>query len=166
VRRAALLLAVLAVAASCYGSDANLTESGKGLPELSVEFPERSAPGTTQRALLTVTNPGPGRMSSVVVSFARVGPRRGGSELPVPIVDGAAKGVNPAVVDITPKPNEISTAAVEFFFDGLAEGETAEIVFELEVPTTRGEAANSVTVYDGSEPKRARGARLQTIVEP
>jgi hypothetical protein len=165
MRRAAPLVAALLVAASCYGSNGNLTESGKGLPELSIDFPESSAPGTTQVAVLTVTNPGPEQMSSLVVAFARVGPLQGGGELPTPIVDGAAKGVNPAVVDVSPEPNEISRAAVEFFFDGLAEGKSAEITFELKVPAARGEAANSVTVYDGAEPARAAGARLQTIVE-
>jgi hypothetical protein len=153
------------VAVSCLGPDPNVTPEGAGLPELEIGFPDSSASGSVQPAVLTITNPGPRPMSTVVVAFARVGPAAGGRELPDPIVDGGAQRRNPAIVSIDPEPRAVSLAAVEFTFDGLAEGESAEITFELRVPSEPGEAANSVTVYEGSDPSRVRGARLATTVQ-
>jgi hypothetical protein len=161
---AAALLAAVSFSA-CFGQDADVTPSGKGRPELTLEFPAISSPGSTQAARLAVANPGPEPMTSLVVAFLRVGPAQGG-ELPEPIVDGAARQQNPAIVDIEPEPRAVSQAAVEFTFDGLAEGESTTITFRLRVPRTLGEAANSITVYDGSDANRARGIRLQTMVEP
>jgi hypothetical protein len=158
----ACLAALLAVA--CTGPDPNLTPEGAGLPELEISFPEQSAPGSVQRAVMTVTNPGPRPMSSLVIAFARVGPAAGGEELPAPIVDGGANHENPAVQSVAPEPDAVSLAAVEFTFDGLDEGESTEIAFELQVPERAGAAANSVTVYDGSDVARVRGARLETVV--
>jgi hypothetical protein len=166
MNRAALIGAALALlAAACYGPDPDVSPAGRGLPELAVDFPARSEAGSTQTAVLTVTNPGPEAMGQVVVAFLRVGPGGGSTELPTPIVDGAARHRNPAIVSIDPEPNAISLPAVEFTFGGLAEGESMEIRFRLQIPETRGQAANSVTVYEGSDPQRARGIRLQTEVE-
>jgi hypothetical protein len=165
VFRAATALLAAFVFVSCFGRDTSVTPSGKGRPELTLDFPATSSPGSTQSAMLTVENPGPEPMTSLVVAFLRVGPARGGG-LPEPIVDGAAQQQNPAIVDIDPEPRAISQAAVEFTFDGLAEGESMTITFRLRVPRMLGEAANSITVYDGSDANRARGIRLQTMVEP
>jgi len=162
--RLALLCFAALVAASCYGPDPDVTPEGAGLPELQIDFPEESDAGSIQLAELTITNPGPEPMSTVVIAFARVGPSGSGEELPAAIVDGGAKRRNPAVLSIDPEPRAISLSAVEFTFDGLAEGESTEITFELKVPEAVGEAANSVTAYEGSNPSRIRGARLQTIV--
>jgi hypothetical protein len=165
VRGAATALLAALAFVSCFGQDSNVTPTGKGRPDLSLKFPATSSPGSTQAATLTVVNPGPEPMTSLVVAFLRVGPAQGG-ELPKPIVDGAAQHQNPAIVDIEPEPRAVSQAAVEFTFDGLAEGESTTITFRLTVPRTVGEAANSITVYDGSDASRARGIRLQTVVEP
>jgi hypothetical protein len=159
--RAATALLAAMVLASCYGQD----PGGPGRPELALDFPATSPPGSTQAATLTVENPGPQPMTSIVVAFLRVGPAQGGG-LPEPIVDGAAQHENPAIVDIDPEPRAVSQAAVEFTFDGLEQGESTTITFRLKVPRTLGEAANSVTVYDGSDTDRARGIRLETMVEP
>lgn len=160
-----LLAALVAlVGSACFGPDPNLTPSGAGLPELEVDFPARSPAGSTQTARFTITNPGPEAIASIVVAFARVGPAQGGGDLPTPIVDGGFDGQNPAVKAIRPRPREISQAATEFFFGPLGEGEATTIEFDLLIPEVRGEAANSVTVYDGSEPDRIRGARLSTAV--
>jgi hypothetical protein len=164
VARFAAAVVVAFVLVSCYGPDPNQTPSGEGLPRLAIDFPATSPPGSTRTATLTVENPGPKPMTSLVVAFLRVGPAQGG-RLPEPIVDGAAQRENPAIVDIDPKPRAVSQAAVEFTFDGLAEGESRTIRFRLRVPQDLGEAANSVTVYDGADPNRARGIRLQTVVE-
>jgi hypothetical protein len=166
VKFAVALVLALLPATACYGPDPDVSPAGRGLPELTVEFPESADAGSTQTAVLTITNPGPQDMSQVVVSFLRVGPGGGSNELPVPIVDGASQHENPAIVTIEPEPNAISLAAVEFIFDALPEGESTEITFELKVPDIQGVAANSVTVYDGSDPERASGIRLQTMVTP
>jgi hypothetical protein len=164
-RPALALVALTLLSFACYGPDPDVSPAGRGVPELSLQFPETTEAGSTATAVLTVTNPGPEAMSQVVVAFIRVGPGGGSSELPTPIVDGAARRRNPAIVSITPEPNAISLPAVEFTFDGLAEGESRDIEFELRIPEVRGPAANSVTVYEGSDPQRARGIRLQTMVE-
>jgi hypothetical protein len=165
MRRVLVMLCIGALlVVSCYGADPNVTPEGAGLPELEIEFPERAESDSVQRAVLTITNPGPRPMTTVVVAFARVGPSGAGAELPAPIVDGGAQRKNPAIMSIEPEPRAVSLAAVEFTFDGLAEGESTDITFELRVPGAPGEAANSVTVYEGSDPSRIRGARLQTMV--
>lgn len=159
-----LLCAGALVATSCYGADPDLTPEGAGLPDLEIEFPDSAASGSVHPAVLTITNPGPRPMSTLVVAFARVGPSQSGGDLPAPIVDGGAQRKNPSIVSVDPEPRAVSLAAVEFTFDGLAEGESTEITFELKVPGAPGEAANSITVYEGSDPSRIRGARLQTMV--
>lgn len=166
MRRAAIAIAALvALGVACYGPDPNVSATGRGLPELSIGFPETSPPGSIQTAVLTITNPGPDPMSQLVVAFVRVGPGGGSSELPTPIVDAAARHKNPAIVSIRPEPNAVSLPAVEFTFDALDDGDSTEIEFRLRIPDVRGPAANSVTVYDGSDPQRAAGIRLQTTVE-
>jgi hypothetical protein len=152
VRAAALLLALSLVA--CYGTG---SDSGPLPPELAIAFPETSDAGSVQTMTLTVTNPGPEPMSSVVVSFLRVGAAH-------PIVDGAAHRDNPAIASIDPEPLTVDRAAVVYQFEGLADGESATIEFRLKVPTRRGVAANSVQVSDGGAPSRLGGIRLETTV--
>jgi hypothetical protein len=163
VRVLAAALALL-IGSACFGPDPNLTPSGAGLPGLAVDFPARAPAGSTRTARFTITNPGPEAIASVVVAFARVGPAHGGGDLPTPIVDGGFDHQNPAVRGIRPRPRAISRTATEFFFGSLDEGETTRIEFDLLIPDAGGEAANSVTVYDGSDPDRIRGARLSTAV--
>jgi hypothetical protein len=164
VKRAVLLAVCLFLGGACFGPDPNRTASGAGLPEFEIDFPAESPPGSIQTASLTITNPGPEAISSVVVAFARVGPSEGGEELPAPIVDGGFEHKNPAIEGIRPEPREISQSATEFFFGPLPEGESTTVEFDLVIPDVSGEAANSVTVYDGSDPDRIRGARLSTNV--
>lgn len=156
---AVLLLAALALGA-CYRPDPNVTESGKGRPQLTIDFPERVDPGATEVATLNVRNPGPGDMPSVVVAFSRVGD----PQLPEPIVDVGSGGRNEAIVDVSPKPVAISQDAVIYRFEGLPESETMTIRFTLQLPEKRGEFGNAVQVYDGHEPERATGARLSVAV--
>jgi hypothetical protein len=158
-------LAAAVVFAGCFGPDPNLTDSGLGRPYVSVTFPETAEPGSVHDAEVTIENPGPGDMSSVVIAFARVGPARGGEPLPFPIVDPGADRANPAIVSIEPEPDGISPDAVVFRFGSLPEGEIMTITFSLRVPAEEGSAANSVTVYAGEDPSRARGDRLETQIE-
>lgn len=165
-RAAPVLVALAAFTFACYGPDPETSPAGRGLPEVAVQFPSSSEAGSTETAVITIENPGPEAMTHVVVAFVRVGPGGGSTELPTPIVDGAARRRNPAIVNIDPQPNAVSLPAVEFTFDGLEEGESMDIHFDLKIPELTGPAANSVTVYDGADPQRADGVRLQTIVEP
>lgn len=164
-RISAVSVFVALIVAGCFGEDPNLTESGLGRPVVSVTFPELSAPGSLQDAEVTIENPGPGDMTSVVVAFARVGPAQGGGPLPYPIVDPGARRKNPNIAAVEPEPVGISTDAVVFRFGPLAEGESMTITFTLRVPAEPGPAANSITAYAGEDPSRARGVRLETQVE-
>lgn len=153
----------LAVAPACWRGGA-VTESGKGLPVLTLEFPERTAPGSEQVSVLRVHNPGPGDIGRLVVSFVRVGaPASEG--LPNPIVDPGRGPSSGKVVKVEPRPLSVSPDGVVYRFTGLAEGDARTIEFTLRVPRAAGLAANSVTVYDDLDPARARGARLETTVE-
>lgn len=162
MRRAALILSAIALSLSgCYsGPDPNLTESGKGLPEVTASMPEKASPGDTVEAVVTVTNPGPAAIDEVVVAFSRIGD----PDLPVPIVEVGAGGQSEGVAGVTPKPIAISPDGVIYRFEGLAEGDSMDITFELVMPRAEGEIGNAVTVYDGAEPERARGTRLATTL--
>jgi hypothetical protein len=138
----------------CFGAD---SESEASRPQVAIDFPASSTPGSVQTMTLTVTNPGPEPMSTVLVTFTRVG-------MDGPIVDAASGGDNPAVASVDPEPLRVDEAAVVYHFDGLAEGESATISFRLKVPLERGVAANSVQVSDGANPDRVRGVRLETEV--
>lgn len=158
-------LVILSLGTGCFGEDPNLTESGLGRPYVTVEFPETVEPGTTHDARVTIENPGPGDMDSVVVAFLRVGPAQGGEPLPVPLVDAGARGGNPAIVAIEPEPRGTSPDAVVFTFGQLPERESTTITFSLKIPDVTGPAANSVQAYAGEDPSRARGARLETDIQ-
>jgi hypothetical protein len=66
---------------------------------------------------------------------------------------------------VTPQPVAISEDAVIYRFGGLTEGASMEITFELVMPPVTGDVGNAVTVYDGAEPERARGARLKISLD-
>jgi hypothetical protein len=149
---------------ACLGPDPNLTDSGKGLPVLSVDFPATVAAGSTNTATLTVENPGPGDMGSVVVAFAAVGVAAASGPLPVELVPIAADRDNPAVRTVRPRPESVSPDGVVYVFEGLQVGETMPIEFAIVAPDEQGPAANSVSVYDGGETNRIRGLRLETVV--
>lgn len=140
-------------------------DDSPGDPFITVDFPATAEAGSIQPATFTISNPGPGDMGSVVLSFARVGPSQGGSELPFPIVDPGADKINPNIADVEPAPEAISPDAVLFRFPGLAEGDEITVTFELRIPDVTGEAANSVTAYAGEDPSRAKGVRLSTQVQ-
>ena len=157
------LFAVLALA--LFIANRDIPEEEAGHPQISVVFPESSEPGSVQTATFTITNPGPERMDSLFLSFARVGPAEGGGELPIPIVDVGFRHENEAIVSIDPEPEAVSLDAVVYRFASLDAGETTTISFELRIPDDRGPAANSVAAYPGEFPDRARGVRLGTEVE-
>lgn len=153
-QRVLTAVALALVLGACYGAG---SDSGPAPPEVSLSFPATSEAGSLQTMTLTVTNPAPEPMSSVLVTFVRVG-------MDTPIVDAAAGHTNPAIVSIDPVPLTVDQAAVVYQFDGLAEGESATIEFRLKVPVRRGVAANSVQVSDGGAPDRLEGIRLETTV--
>ncbi len=149
-------LAVVLVAAVLI-STRDVPEGIEGRPVIAVDFPAVSEPGSVQTATFTITNPGPGRMDSLFLSFARVG-------IDIPIVEVGVQHENPYIVAIDPEPDAVSIDAVVFRFAGLDEGETMTVSFDLKIPTERGIAANSVTAYPGEDSQRAKGVRLQTQV--
>lgn len=146
--------------AACFGADQELTEAGDGYPELALEFPESVTSGSTETAALSVTNPGPGEMGSLVVSFSRLGD----PALPPPLVDVTGRNREGTVRDVTPEPNAVSPDGITYTFDGLDVGETVTIEFDIAIPVTEGPAGNAILVYEGQDPNRARGVRLRTEV--
>ena len=164
MRRAGFLLVVLALAAaSCYGSDSNLSESGKGKPTLTIEFPASVKPGATEDLVLEISNPGPGGIPSLFVAFANVGVP--GSGLGNELVPFSTSEENPAVADVSPEPESVSQDGVVYRFGELEAGAATRITFSIVVPRVRGPAASSVQVYDGNELDRATGKRVATTVE-
>lgn len=154
--------------ASCGGSGAGLSETGRGLPRITLEFPPAAAPGSVQQAVLEVMNPGPGDIGTLIVAFTRAGD----PDLPAPIVDVTGGNRPSAVRSVHPRPEGVSDDGVVYRFDGaspgepfLAQGDSAVITFDLAVPRQPGTAANAVQVYDGSDIDRATGVRLETEVE-
>ncbi|MDQ3941291.1 MAG: hypothetical protein M3238_08075 [Actinomycetota bacterium] len=162
MRYLVLVTVVAALAAGCYGPDPDLTPEGKGLPRVTLgEVPSTVVSGSRHTVELSIENPGPAAMESVVVAFSRLGD----PALPEPIVDVAPRGEPGPVQDVEPEPVAVSQDGVVYRFEGLAEGESLTIRFELLIPDVDGPAGNAVQVYDGSEPDRARGVRLKTEVE-
>ena len=156
------LVAVLALALFIGNKD--VPEGEEGRPEITVEFPATSDPGSVQTATFTVHNPSEEEMRSVFLAFARVGPAQGGDPIPYPIVDPGAKHINPSIVAIEPEPEASSIDAVVFRFGRLGPGETMTFSFDLRIPDVAGPAANSVSAYPGEHPDRAQGVRLETEV--
>jgi hypothetical protein len=146
-----LCAAAVLAGASCY-EPPPVTK-----PEVTASFPSTAEPGSTVTVTLTVSNPGP-EMESVVVAFSRIGD----PELPDPIVDTGTGGRAEAVASVAPDPVAVSPDGVIYRFEGLAEGESMDITFELILPSSKasGEVGNAVLVSDGSVPQRAKGIRL------
>lgn len=155
---AALALGALLLV-SCYGEDPNLTEEGLSKPELTLDFPKTTTAGSTAPAELTILNPGPGDMESLVVAFSRLGDPK----LPPPIVDVTPRKEG-AVRDVVPAPTAVSPDGVIYTFDGLGESDEMVITFSLRIPPVTGPAGNAILVYEGSDPERAKGIRLSTEV--
>lgn len=155
---------VFLLASGCFGGGGELAPSGRGLPVVTVEFPEEVSPGETADARLSIENPGPGDIGVLSVTFVFVAPRQGQGEWPNPIVSLGSDGENRAVQEVSPEPRGVSDDGVVYTFEGLREGETTDIVFSLRVPEEPGPAANSLQVGDGQELERLRGVRLETTV--
>lgn len=132
-------------------------------PRLTIDFPATADAGSVQTAVLRIENPAASDIGSLFVSFSSVA--AAGGELPTPIVTGI-KGAGSPVVDVDPEPTAVGGRRVRFGFGPLGAGQTRTITFELRVPETTGEAANSVAVYDGEIPERATGGSLEVVVEP
>lgn len=164
MRRLALATVVLVLLGGCFGSDPNLTEGGKGKPLVTAEFPERVPRGGTATATFTIENPGPGDMGSVVMAFATVGVAGASGPIPGELVPLTTSSDNPVIASIEPEPRSVSDDGVIYVFDGLPEGESRDISFEIRVPEEAGPAANSVSVYAGEDADRIRGVLLQTEV--
>lgn len=149
------------VLGGCAGPDPNLTESGKGKPVVTAEFPETAAPGDVVTAVIEVENPGPGDIQPIVVAFTRVGD----PSLPLPIVE-PRRGLREAgIEDIRPEPRGASPTDSTFTFEGVPEGGSTTIEFDLRIPPdAEGTLGNVIQVYDGAEIERARGARIQLEV--
>lgn len=156
--------------AACFGPSQETTESGRGLPTVSVEIPAEVAAGSVQDVTVRVSNPGPGDIGTLAVAFTLVGPVQEDGTLPTPIVGTGSSATESAVVSQSPEATAVSENGTVFVFgsDGdeprLPEGGEMEIVFEIRMPTQEGVAANSLQVYDGSEVDRAAGVRLETTI--
>ena len=150
----------MVVLGACTGPDPNLTERGTGKPQVTAEFPEQASAGDVVTAAITITNPGPEDMSTVVVSFARVGD----PSLPYPIVEPLPNRARAGIEDIRPEPTGESPPDATYTFGPLPEGESMTIEFDLLIPEREGTVGNSIQVYDGAEPERARGVRIETEV--
>lgn len=162
MRRAVVLAGVVALlAVACFGPDPNLTEGGLSKPKVTISFPGSVDPGEMVDARIVIANDGPGDMESLVVAFARLGD----PELPPPIVDVSIKGRGNAVVDVDPEPVGRSQDGILFTFAGIDEQESTTITFTLKMPEQTGRVANSILVYDGERTDRARGGRLETVVQ-
>ena len=158
VAAAAVALVLLG---GCFENDANLTEGGEGKPELALSFPETTTSGSIEVAELTILNPGPGEMESLVVAFSRLGD----PQLPPPIVDASPqRGRDGVVQDVSPAPRAVSPDGIIYTFDGIGEGEQLVVEFSLRIPVIDGPAGNAILVYEGQDPERARGVRLETEV--
>jgi hypothetical protein len=157
--RVALLGLTVFLFSGCYGPDPNVTPAG-GLPVLSLDLADPVTAGSIEPVTLTIENPGPEDMDSVVVAFSRLGD----PDLPLPLVDVAARGKEGPVVDVSPSPNGTSPDRVVYTFDGIDEGDSLTLEFRVRIPETPGFYGNAVQVYEGSHPDRARGVRLETHV--
>ena len=152
------LLPIIVVLSACFGGGGSpITGSGKGFPELKIEFPPVVEAGSTETATINVTNPGPEELPSLLITFALVGTE-------TPLVTIGSDGSNPSIAGVEPEPVGVSDDGVIYRFGGLEEGESVELAFDIVIPDVRGPVANSVTVTDGNDVERARGVRLETVV--
>src|SRR5918995_1185212 len=100
---------------SCFGPDPNLTESGKGKPEVTIDFPAQLQRRSVETAVVTVTNPGPGDMAGFSIEFSLVG-KVGNETLPTPLVAAGAGERSPSIEGVEPDPTAVSLEGVRFFF--------------------------------------------------
>jgi hypothetical protein len=162
MRQVAIALLIPLLLSACFGgTDPNLTTSGEGKPVLSIEFPPSVEPRAEEVAKLEITNPGPGDMDVITVSFTPLG----APDLPGALIGFGAKNGNPSIADIDPKPRNVSLDGVLYTFEGVPEGGSKTIEFTIRTPVLPGRYANSVRVTDGSDPSRERGVPLETRVE-
>lgn len=128
---------------------------------VSVSFPTATAPGDVETAEITITNSGSADVKALFVSFSLVG---GGGQVGVaePLVEAVA-GEQPSIVAVRPQP-DATGGGIRYGFGRLGAGDSTTVEFDLRVPESTGTAANSVQVYDGSNPDVATGARLTTEV--
>lgn len=150
---AAAAVALLTTGA-CF-ANSHVTESGLGLPVVVVDFPAEADGGTVETASFSISNPGPGAMAGITITFARVGND-------FPIVDTGGNGENPAISRVSPEPLSVDAAAVVYRFDGIPEDGEITIDFDLLIPDRTGVVANSVTVSASEDPQRVEGLRLET----
>jgi hypothetical protein len=163
MRRAFAGALALVCLTGCFAGSSNLTDTGKGRPLVEVDFPASAAAGSIQTVTLTITNPGPGDMTSLLVTFTLVGaPSAGGSARP--IVGVGARGANPSITEIDPEPLAVSDDGVVYQFEGLDVDESTAIEFSVRMPDDLGPAANAITVSDSQELDRARGVRIETTI--
>jgi hypothetical protein len=155
---------LLALLTACFGADGTVTPSGKGYPQPSIRFPQTVSPGSLHRAVLTIANPGPSDLDSLLVVFSRLGRVPDEPVVPTSIVDAGFKGHNPSVVSVRPHPVSVSQDGLVYRFKGLKEGSTAVVRFTLRMPSKSGVAANAVIVSDGRDLDRSRGLPLETTV--
>ncbi|MDQ3661516.1 MAG: hypothetical protein M3454_10740 [Actinomycetota bacterium] len=159
------LSAALTLGAVCAGE-----ETGPGQPQLQVSFPEQVQASEVATATLTVINPGPEEIGSLVVSFSLVG--SAGGTVSEPLVASGARKQSPSIEEVRPEPGGVSLDGVVFRFSGdgstavLDAGEEISIEFDIRVPRPPGLSASSVQVYAGENPERAQGVRLETEVLP
>ena len=153
------------VGASCFGPNPDVTESGKGLPQLTLEFPAEVRPGSVHDLHVTVDNPGPGDMSSFFIAFGTVGVGgRVGVARPL-LVPGPPEGQSPSILSVEPEPvDDPGLGGLVFKFGPVQEGESATVTFSVKAPEATGTYVNSVQAYDAQEIDRIRGARLETEV--
>lgn len=162
MRGPALVVVAAAILVGCSGPDPNLTESGMGKPVVTAEIPASAEPGEVVTATIKVENPGPGDLQPIVVAFTRVGD----PSLPLPIVEPRRGLKQAGIEEIRPEPNGASPTESTFTFDGVAEGDSTTIEFDLRIPEdARGTLGNVIQVYDGAEIDRARGARIEVEVD-
>jgi hypothetical protein len=79
MRRLVAALGATALLAGCFsGTDPGVEQRERARPLVEVEFPPAVPAGSVQDAVVTVSNPGPGEIDPVVVSFSWVAGGRGG----------------------------------------------------------------------------------------
>lgn len=139
------------------------SDEGPARPELSVSvsFPATADAGDLETAEVTVTNSGTADVEALFVSFSLVG-AAGQTDLPRPLVEAVGGGTS-SIVAVRPSP-DATGGGVRYGFGRLAAEESTTIEFDVRVPEISGTAANSIQVYDGSNPDIATGARLTTEV--
>jgi hypothetical protein len=161
-RRAGLVVVLLA---SCFGPDPNLTPTGKGLPQLTIDFPAVVEPASVHDLTVTVDNPGPADMTAFFIAFGTVGV---GGQVGVArplLAPGPPRGASPSVVSVEPKPIDVGQGGLVFKFGPLQENDSATVTFSVKAPRDAGRYANSVQAYDAQEIDRIRGLKLETEVK-